>query len=66
VILNTQAGAYYFSPLLQVRTITNQWKVATGTVFADAGTTTALALSLQAFSQTGYVGTIYVDEIDIR
>jgi hypothetical protein len=66
VVLNTQAGAYYFSPLLQVRTITNQWKVATGTVIADAGTNAALALSLQAFSGTGYVGTIYVDEIDIR
>ncbi len=30
------------------------------------GVTTAIALSLQAFSFSGYVGTIYVDEIDIR
>jgi len=30
------------------------------------GSTSALALSLQSTSQTGYVGTIYIDEIDIR
>jgi hypothetical protein len=35
-------------------------------VTAVAGSTTALAISVQAFSATGYTGTIYVDEIDIR
>ena len=66
LVVNTTAGAYYFSPPLQVRPITNMWKTATATVTADAGTMSALALSLQAFSVTGYTGKIYVDEIDIR
>ena len=42
------------------------WKTGTATVTAVGGSTSALALSLQAFSSTGYQGTIYVDEIDIR
>ena len=28
--------------------------------------TTAIALSLQAFSFSGYQGTLYVDEIDVK
>lgn len=66
LVINTTAGAYYFSSPLQVRPITNMWKTATATVTPDAGTMSALAISLQAFSVSGYTGTIYVDEIDIR
>jgi hypothetical protein len=65
LVLNTQAGAIYFTPAFPILRVTNTWKTGTATVPATAGSTTALALSLQAISQTGYLGTIYVDEIDI-
>jgi len=35
-------------------------------VTADGGSTSALALSLQFISATNFLGTIYIDEIDIR
>lgn len=66
LVLNTQAGPVYFTPPFPIRPVTNMWKTGTATVPAGGGATTALALSLQAFSSTGYQGTIYVDEIDIR
>jgi hypothetical protein len=66
LVLNTQAGPVYFTPAFPIRPVTNMWKTGTATVTAVAGSTAALALSLQAFSSTGYQGTIYVDEIDIR
>ena len=66
LVLNTQAGPVYFTPAFPIRPVTNMWKTGTATVTAVAGSTSALALSLQAFSSTGYQGTIYVDEIDIR
>jgi len=66
LVLNTQSGPIYFTPTFPIRPVTNTWKMATVTVTADGGATTALNLSLQAFSSTGYQGTIYVDEIDIR
>jgi hypothetical protein len=66
VVLNTQSGAIYFTPTFPIRPVTNMWKTASATVPATAGSTTALQLSLQAISATGYQGTIYVDEIDIR
>jgi hypothetical protein len=64
LVLNTQAGPVYFTPAFPIRPVTNTWK--TGTASVTTGATSALALSLQAFSSTGYEGTIYVDEIDIR
>ena len=66
LVLNTQSGPLYFTPAFPIRPVTNSWKTGTAMVTAGAGSTTALALSLQAFSATGYQGTIYVDEIDIR
>jgi hypothetical protein len=65
LVLNTQSGAIYFTPVFPLRPVTNSWSTATATVSPAAGTTTGLALSLQAISQSGYQGTIYVDEIDI-
>jgi hypothetical protein len=64
LVLNTQAGPVYFTPAFPIRPVTNMWK--TGTASVTTGATAALALSLQAISSTGYQGTIYVDEIDIR
>jgi hypothetical protein len=64
LVLNTQAGPVYFTPAFPIRPVTNTWK--TGTASVTTGATAALALSLQAFSSTGYQGTIYIDEIDIH
>ena len=64
VVLNTQAGPVYFTPAFPIRPVNNTWKTGTATV--TTGATASLAISLQAFSSTGYQGTIYVDEIDIR
>jgi hypothetical protein len=66
MVVNTQTGPMYFTPPFQVRPITNQWQTGSVTVSADGGSTAALAVSLQMFSATGYQGTIYVDELDIR
>ena len=66
LVLNTQAGPVYFTPAFPIRPVTNMWKTGTATVTAVAGSTSALALSLQAILVDGLQGTIYVDEIDIR
>jgi hypothetical protein len=66
LVLNTQSGPVYFTPAFPIRPVTNVWKTGTATVTSVAGSNAALALSLQAFSSTGYQGTIYVDEIDIH
>jgi len=66
LVLNTTAGPIYFTPAFPIRPVTNMWKTGTAMVTADAGSTTALAISLQVFSQMNYQGTIYIDEIDIR
>jgi len=65
LVLNTQAGPVYFTSVFPISPVTNMWKTGTATIGAG-GATTALALSLQAFSSTGYQGTIYIDEIDIK
>ncbi len=66
LVLNTQTGPVYFTPTFPIRPLTAAWKTGMVTLTADAGAMTALTLSLQAFSTTGYQGTIYVDEIDVR
>ena len=66
LVLNTQAGPVYFTPTFPIRPLTTAWKTGMVTLSADAGAMTALTLSLQAFSTSGYQGTIYIDEIDIR
>jgi hypothetical protein len=66
MVVNTQVGPIYFSPPVQVRPVTSSWQTGTATVTADAGSTSALALSLQFISATNFQGTVYIDEIDIR
>jgi hypothetical protein len=66
LVLNTQAGPIYFNPNFPITGVTNTWKTGTATVPAVNGSTSALALSLQATSQSNYQGTIYFDEIDVR
>jgi len=66
VVLNTTAGAIYFVPDFPILRVTNTWKTGTAVIPTVNGSTTALALSLQSTSQTNYVGTIYIDEIDIK
>ena len=56
LVLNTQAGPVYFTPAFPIRPVTNMWKTGTATVTAVAGSTSALALSLQAFSSTRLPG----------
>lgn len=65
LVLNTQAGPMYFPSVFPISPVNNSWKTATATVAAGGGATTALAVSLQAFSSSGYHGTIYVDEVDV-
>ena len=66
LVLNTQTGPVFFMPTFPIRPLTAAWKTGMVTLTADAGAMTGLTLSLQAFSTTGYQGTIYIDEIDIR
>jgi hypothetical protein len=66
MVLNTQSGPMYFTSAFPINMVTNSWKTAAVTIAADAGATNALNLSLQAFSTTGYQGTIYIDEVDVR
>jgi hypothetical protein len=66
LLVNTQAGSFTIGAPFPLRPVTSMWMTGSATVPAVAGSTTAVALSLQVFSYTGYTGTIYVDEIDIR
>jgi hypothetical protein len=65
LVLNTQAGPMYFTQTFPIQGVTNNWTTAAVIVPAGGGASTALALSLQVFSSTGYQGKIYIDEIDI-
>lgn len=51
-----------------LRPVTPSWMTRTVTLTADAGAvySTVTAISLQAFSSTGFEGTIYIDELDVR
>jgi hypothetical protein len=64
VILNNQSTAA--SVILRIDRVTANWTTASVKITADAGASSATALALEAFSVSGYAGTIYVDEIDIR
>jgi hypothetical protein len=66
MVLNTQSGPMYFTPMPLIRSVTNSWQTATVTVSPDGGAMNALTLSLQAFSSTNYQGTIYIDEVDVK
>jgi hypothetical protein len=52
--------------VLRLATLTSNWTTASVTLTADGGAASATKLALQAFSTSGYTGTIYLDEIDIR
>jgi hypothetical protein len=63
VIVDTTKG----SPTgVTLNAITANYTTVSATVVMDAGTATTNALAIQAYSTTGYTGTIYVDEIDIK
>ena len=66
LVLNTQAGPIYFTSDFPIPGVSNTWKTKTTTVPAASGSTTALQISLQAFSTKNYQGTIYIDEVDVR
>ena len=57
------------SSLPTFRTVTASWKTESIALVGDAGVaneSNVQAIVLQAFSTTGYQGTIYVDEIDVQ
>jgi hypothetical protein len=63
VILDTTTG----SPVvLSINALTSNFTTASALLGTDAGAQTSNSLSIEAFSVSGYTGTIYVDEIDIR
>ncbi|HEY5090587.1 MAG TPA: hypothetical protein VIK30_11500, partial [Polyangia bacterium] len=64
VNLNTTTGT---SVILRIQPVTQNWSTASIKLSTpDGGVNSATTLVLQAFSIDGYVGTIYVDEVDIR
>jgi hypothetical protein len=66
ISLRTTAGDKVVIPT--VRPVTASWKTQTITFAADggvAGQDMVQAIIVQAFSSTGYQGTIYLDEIDL-
>jgi hypothetical protein len=66
VALQTDAGDKIILPTF--RPVTSTWKTQTVTLAGDAGVMgmdTVRGISVQAFSSSGYAGTIYVDEISV-
>jgi len=57
-------GAQQF-PLRNVP-LTANWTTASATLSADAGAASAIKIALEVTNVASYVGTIYVDEVDIR
>jgi hypothetical protein len=63
IILTTATG----SPVvLSVNALTSNFTTASALLGADAGAQASNSLSIEVFSVSGYTGTIYVDEIDLR
>lgn len=46
--------------------VTANWTTASASLATRAGADATNALAIEAFSSSGYTGTIYVDEIDIK
>jgi hypothetical protein len=68
LLLRTTAG-YQTVPMATIRPVTGTWSTSMNKFAGDGGVTgeaSVNALSLQAFSYTGYQGKIYIDEIDIQ
>jgi hypothetical protein len=51
---------------ITLNAITANYTSLSATITTDAGTSMTNALAIQAYSTSGYTGTIYVDEIDIK
>jgi hypothetical protein len=63
VILDTTSG----SPVaLSINTVTSNFTTVSASLATVAGASAATKLAIEAFSTSGYTGTIYVDEIDIQ
>ena len=63
VILDTTSG----SPVaLSINTVTSNFTTVSASLATVAGASAATKLAIEAFSTTGYIGTIYVDEIDLQ
>jgi hypothetical protein len=64
-ILNTATGE---SVILHVDPVTANWTTASIKLptAADGGDNSSTTLALEVFESTGYKGTIYIDEVDIR
>ena len=64
IVVIGASGAQQF-PLRNVP-LTANWATASATLSADAGAASAIKIALEVTNTASYVGTIYVDEIDIR
>jgi hypothetical protein len=63
VILDTTSG----SPVaLSINTVTSNFTTVSASLATVAGAGAATKLAIEAFSTSGYSGTIYVDEIDLQ
>jgi hypothetical protein len=63
VILDTASG----SPVaLSINTVTSNFSTASASLATVAGASATNKLALEAFSASGYTGTIYVDEINLQ
>ena len=63
VILDTATG----SPVaLSLNAVTSNFTTVSASLATVAGASAANKLAIEAFSTTGYTGTIYVDEIDLQ
>ena len=63
VILDTTSG----SPVaLSINSVTSNFTTASASLATVAGANAATKLAIEAFSTSGYTGTIYVDEIDLQ
>lgn len=63
IILDTATGS---PTVLSINTVTENFTTASVTLATDGGAEAANALAIEAFSTTGYTGTIFVDEIDLE
>jgi hypothetical protein len=63
VILDTASG----SPVaLSINSVTSNYTTVSASLATVAGASAANKLAIEAFSISGYTGTIYVDEIDLQ
>jgi len=63
IILDTASGA---PTALSINALTSNFTTASGSLATVSGANATNRLAIEAFSASGYTGTIYVDEIDLR